>query len=86
MTITEAKKLYPNIKEKKVAYNFLFSYGHISGMKTDFIVKMIDRDYSKTLKGFNLELVKQYVINNCEKYKTKPFIATSYNEINEKII
>lgn len=86
MTITEAKKLYPNIKEKKVAYNFLFSYGHINNKESEFIINIINKDYSKTLKGLNLELVKKYILNNCEKYKTKPFIATSYDEINEKII
>jgi hypothetical protein len=85
MTITEAKKQYPNIREKKVAYNFLFTDCHINGRTAEKINNSIDKFYQEKLKKFNIPMIKQYIANNYDNYKQKPFIANSYEEIDERI-
>jgi len=68
-------------KEYKIAYNFLFTDAHINDCTLDTILKNIDtHDKVKSLK-LNMNNIKAIVINNYTRYKAKPFIASSYDEI-----
>jgi hypothetical protein len=72
-------------REQKIAYNFLFTDAHINKMSLEKILYCIDKFHTEKLKKFNIDLIKQCIIKNYENYIKKPFIASSYEEIAEKL-
>ena len=71
--------------EQKVAYNFLFTDAHINGMSLESILIAIDKFYSEKLKKYDVQAIKDCISANYDNYIKKPFIASSYNEITEKL-
>lgn len=77
-TIQQAKKLDPDIVEKKLASNILFSYGDLNYSDDELANKVNDL---KTVKEeYDAEKVKQFIKNN---RKTGGKIFTSYRDISE---
>ena len=83
--ISEAKKYFDNISEKKIAYNYLFSQAHINGRSLESILTSIDKYDIEKLKKHNIEMIKRCIAKNYENYIKKPFIAATFNEIAERL-
>jgi hypothetical protein len=83
--ISEAKKYFDNISEKKIAYNYLFSKAHISGRSLESILTSIDKYDLEKLKKHNIDMIKSCIAKNYESYIKKPFIAANFNEIAERL-
>ena len=84
--ISEAKKHFNHIAEKKVAYDYLFSKAHINGMCLERILLYIDKYDLDKLKKYDVDIIKSCIAKNYESYIKKPFIAESFNEIAEKLV
>jgi len=86
--ISEAKKHFDYIAEKKIAYNHLFSNAHINGRSLESILSNIDKYHAEKLKlkKYNIDIIKSCIAKNYNNYIKKPFIAGSFNEIAENLI
>jgi hypothetical protein len=84
--ISEARKYYDYIAEKKIAYNYLFSNGHINGMNLERILQSIDKYDIEKLKKYDVDIIKSCIVENYESYMKKPFIAGTFNEIAENLV
>ena len=56
--ISEAKKHFDYIAEKKVAYNYLFSKANINGRSLESILNNIDKYDIGKLKKYNIDIIK----------------------------
>ena len=77
-TIKQAKKLDPDIVEKKLASNIIFSYGDLNISDDELADKVSNLTMSK--EEFDSEKVKQFIKNN---RKAGRKIFTSYQDISE---
>ena len=77
-TIKQAKKLDPDIIEKKLASNIIFSYGDLNISDDELADKVNNLTMSK--EEFDSDKVKQFIKNN---RKTGRKIFTSYQDISE---
>lgn len=83
--ISEARKYFNNISEKKIAYNYLFSNANINGKSLESILTSIEKYDIEKLKKHNIDMIKNCIAKNYESYIKKPFIAATFNEIAEKL-
>jgi len=84
--ISEAKKYFNCIAEKKVAYDYLFRKAHINGMSLERILQSIDKYDIEKLKKYDVDIIKNCIAKNYESYIKKPFIAESFNEIADNLV
>ena len=88
-SITEAKKYFEHITEKKIAYNYFFQYhinyeNYIEGLE-EKIVKSINNNEDLKKKRIKINVLVDIVKQNLKNYMDNYFIADSFNTINEKI-
>lgn len=69
--------------EQKISYNFLFSHCHINELPLQTILKFVDT--TKGIEKYDIQTIKRCITKNYEQYKQKPFIASHYGEINERL-
>lgn len=70
--------------EQKIAYNFLFAWGH---MEVDKLICMAagSIDDNEKMKRYNKQLIIDLIKNSYERYKSGRSILTSYEEIGQVI-
>lgn len=70
--------------EQKIAYNFLFAWGH---MKVDDLIRMTSGsiDENKKLKRYDKQLIIELIKKSYDRYKSGRSILTSYEEIGQVI-
>lgn len=71
-------------KAQKIAYNFLFSDCNINECSLEQTLNHIDNCTEKLIIKLRND-IKEIVILNFEKYKLKPFIAMSYQQIADEL-
>ena len=89
--ISEAKKYFKYITEKKIAYNKFFQYSinygeYKEGLEEKMINSILKYDIEKLKKKkVNIDILIEIVKQNLKNYMNNNFIADTFNEIDEKI-
>lgn len=82
-TINQAKKIDPDIAEKKLASNIIFSSSDLSMTDEEAANRIEHMDLSHIKHNIDKQKVKDYVIRNRAKVKNKIF--SNYRELSETI-
>lgn len=72
-------------REQVIAYNYLFSYGHINEWDVDHIIECVNNNEKLKQKRLNVELIKQCIRKNYDQYIKNPFIAADYETIRDNL-